>query len=404
MFGHVQIKNNLFIMIKPHQTPSVKSLVSSIILGALVFLSFACNELSQSRYVYEPITFEAEIDTIAKNFLWQDLIYADYPTQQFDNVVKVSVGESIQDAIDAVSQAGGGIVKLSAGEHIINEMITLKSNITIVGKGKDKTIIKQGPKLDQAALNAEAKPQIVDLLISNLTLKGTRKGRVNGILMKGRNESRHDRIMLQNVDVTDWACQGVHMKRTNNIIMDKCNIQYNGAGGGLFHNVYFLYNTNIVQNDCDMSFPVLGKGCKYTACTYVIAQRCTIRDCVGNGIQADHEQAGCFIFHKYHISGCGQVALWFPCEHYYDKFTYTEDPKYAPDHVVLNRCEIVDNTWGAMWRCVEKSMVLNCHFDNKKLDMGLLKCDMFIHESYFARGNRSFNSIEEWPEDVEVLW
>ena len=51
-----------------------------------------------------------------------------------------------------------------------------------------------------------------------------------------------------------------------------------------------------------ISAPVKGKGNKYTSCEYVLGQRCTIKDCKGNGIQADHEEAGYLFFHKYHVS------------------------------------------------------------------------------------------------------
>jgi len=40
-------------------------------------------------------------------------------------------------------------------------------------------------------------------------------------------------------------------------------------------------------------------------------------------------------------------------------------------HSNPNRCEIVDNTWGAMWRVAKDSYVKNSHFANKKIDMGL---------------------------------
>ena len=153
-----------------------------------------------------------------------------------------------------------------------------------------------------------------------------------------------------------------------------------------------------------MSFPLKGKGCKYTSCEFVLAQRCTIKDTKTNGIQADHEEAGYVFFHKYHISGCERVALWFPCEDYYDKFTYKEDPKYAPQKIILNRCEVVNNTWGAMWRAVNDSYVINSHFSNKKIDMGLLKCNVQMEKSIFEKGNKNYTDVKQWPEDVKILW
>ena len=123
-----------------------------------------------------------------------------------------------------------------------------------------------------------------------------------------------------------------------------------------------------------------------------------------NGIQADHEEAGYFFFHKYKISGSGRAAMWFPCEHYYDKYNYTENKKYAPQNVILNRCEIVDNAYGAMWRRVGGAYVINCKFDNKKLDMALFKCGVTMENSEFLKGIGEYDDIDNWPQGVNTLW
>ena len=98
-------------------------------------------------------------------------------------------------------------------------------------------------------------------------------------------------------------------------------------------------------------------------------------------------------------SRCG-----FPANIFYDKYNYTENPKYAPQRVILNRCSIVDNTWGAMWRAVNDSYVINCAFANKKIDMGLLKCDVTMENSTFDKGNEIYTDVKQWPSDVKILW
>ena len=358
----------------------------------------------KKAFAYTKVTIEQEVYAVMSDKWNDDFKHVDYPKQWLQNVVEVKPGQSIQKAIDNVYNEGGGVVFLKKGTHILNSTITLKSNITLIGEGRDKTILLQGEGIDNAAFNIEDKPQVTDLVIKDLTLKGKREGKVNGILFRGRNESRHTRVMLQNIDVTDWSAQGVHMKRTDNVIMDNCNFQYNGSAGGLYHNVYFLYNKYILQSDCNMSYPVKGKGNKYTSCEYVLAQRCTIKDTKTNGMQVDHDEAGYIFFHKYHVSGCARVALWFPCENYYDKYHYTENPKYAPQKVILNRCEIVNNTWGAMWRSVNDSYIINSVFDNIEVDMGLLKCDVTLENSTFKKGNEIYTDVKQWPKDVRILW
>jgi len=368
------------------------------------YILFEAEAAKQVDYTYSKVVVEPEVLSLIEDKWKGKFVQVTYPQQFLDKVIKVNVGEDIQAAIDEAHAAGGGVVSLAAGTHVLKNTLTLKSKVTLIGAGKAQTVLLQGAEMKGTGINVEDQPQLTDVVIKDLTLRGLRDGDGNGILIRGRNESRHTRIMMQNVTVADWAKQGVHIKRTNNIIMDKCDIQYNGTAGGLHHNVYFLYNKYLLQSDCDMSYPVTGKGNKYTSFEHVIAQRCTIRDCKGNGIQIDNEEAGYIFFHKYNISGCGHAALWFPCEYYYNKFDYTEDLKYAPQNVILNRCKIVDNAYGAMWRRVEGAYVINSTFDNRKTDMMLLKCDVTFENSIFNRGNKELEDVDEWPQAGKVLW
>ena len=57
-----------------------------------------------------------------------------------------------------------------------------------------------------------------------------------------------------------------------------------------------------------------------------------------------------------------------------------------------------------MWRMVNGSYVINSIFDNKKIDMGLLKCDVTIENSTFKKGNKIYNDVKQWPSDVNILW
>ncbi len=355
-------------------------------------------------YRYAEVVVEQEALDILSDKWGDKFQFAQYPTQQTKNVIEVAPGESIQEAIDAMNAKGGGVGKIKAGTHVVNSKIILKSNVTIIGEGIDKSIIEEGEGMERSCFTADVDSSVSDILIKDIWLKGLDINSVQGVFISGVNGQRHQRIMFQNFKVTGWGSHGVHIKRTDNLIFDKCTFTENGVRNGLYHNLYFLYNKEILQSDCDFSYPVMGKGCKYTSCEFVLAQRCVIDQCIGNGVQADHEEAGYLLLHKYKISNCGQVALWFPCENYYGKFDYTEDPRFAPQNVILSRCEIVDNTWGAMWRVVKGIYVVNSHFSNKKIDMGLLLCEIEIENSTFDRGNKFYDDLKQWPMDVHLLW
>ncbi|MFR9649587.1 MAG: right-handed parallel beta-helix repeat-containing protein [Rikenellaceae bacterium] len=378
--------------------------IFTLSLLLLTLAMVGCSDNIAKRAEVQVVEVESEALDIITQKWGDEFKHVEYPRQYLDYVVEVEPGESIQAAIDDASAQGGGVVLLKEGEHIVNEMIAIKSGVTIMGEGVDKSVVKEGSIDGNACFVIDTKPQIVDVILKDMSIIGENIGNVQGIFITGVNEARHQRIMFQNLVVKGWGSHGVHIKRTDNMVMDRCTFTENGIRNGLYHNLYFLYNKNLLQSDCDFSFPVMGKGCKYTSCEYVLAQRCVIESCKANGIQADNEQTGYFMFHKYKIANCGQVALWFPCEYYYGKFDYTENAKYAPQNVILNRCEVVDNMWGAMWRVVNGSYVINSHFSNKKIDMGLLKCEVEMEGSTFDRGNELYTDVEQWPEDVELLW
>ena len=53
----------------------------------------------------------------------------------------VSIGQSIQSAIDFLNYHNGGEVRLDAGTHTLTDDITLYSGVSLVGSGRDNTIL-----------------------------------------------------------------------------------------------------------------------------------------------------------------------------------------------------------------------------------------------------------------------
>lgn len=53
-------------------------------------------------------------------------------------------GEAVQEAVDAAGRAGGGEVRLAAGEHLVQAPLVLRDGVTLVGSGA-ATVLRAGP-------------------------------------------------------------------------------------------------------------------------------------------------------------------------------------------------------------------------------------------------------------------
>jgi len=346
------------------------------------------------------VNIEPEVLAIMADKWGDDFKHAEYPKQYLDNVITLNPGDDIQAAIDKVSSEGGGVVFLTEGVFETGDL-TIRSRVTISGVSRAKTIVKH--VTDGNIFDQVRGEKLTDFVLKDITFQGG-SGTNCGLHLHGDNDDRYQRFMWQNVTFENFGHSGIAISRVNHVIMDNSLFQHAGSKGGLHHNVYFLFVGNVLQSDCDMSYPTKGKSNKYTSTKYLLTQRCVMKDGKGNGIQADNDQGGYLFFHKHHFSGFAGTAMWFPCEEYYNKFEYTEDPKWVPQNVILNRCEVVDNTRGAMWRVVQgESYVINSHFDNKELDMGLLKCKVKMEQSTFDAGVEEYKDVEEWPKNVRIL-
>ncbi len=353
-----------------------------------------------AKYQVEKVRIEPEVVQTMEQKWGDDFVHAVYPKQYLGNVITLNPGEDVQIAIDKANESGGGIVFLTEGTHTTDDL-KIRSKVTLCGAGRNKTILKH---VGKGHFMNQAEKKLTDIVFKDITFQGGSETK-SGLNLRGQDDDRHERFMWQNVNITGINSHGIGISRVNHIIMDNSHFQQNGIKGGLHHNVYFLFVSYVLQSDCDMSNPVEGKSNKYTSTSHLLTQRCVMKNGKGNGIQADNDQGGYLFFHKHHLSGFARVAMWFPCEEYYNKFQYTEDPKWVPQHVILNRCEVVNNGYGAMWRVVGgKSNVINSYFDNNKVDMGLLKCKVKMDKnSVFKKGNESYNDVKEWPKDLKIL-
>lgn len=346
----------------------------------------------------DTVELESTVKTLIADRWSNDFTHVEYPSQNIANEVLVHPGESIQSAVDTLAAQGGGVVRLTEGIHTVAAKINLKNIITIVGAGRDHTVIRyQGT----GAAIGTAQRTLTDVVVKDLTIAGER-GTANlshGVLLEGVDPvaSRHSRIALQNLTVKDFTVHGVHMKRSSNIIMSNTKVHHNGEANGLYHNVYWLFDNNILQSDVDMSNPIRGKGAKYTSTSNVIVQRAQIRNSTVNGVQADGANDNKILFHKFDITGSGKTALWFIAEIFSNPNQYTEDPLNAPRDVIINESKITGNKRGGVWKIASNVQVINSTFANRDSDLLLMKSYPTFENTTFTHPPQYFTDPAKVP-------
>jgi polygalacturonase len=108
---------------------------------------------------------------------------------------------AIQNAIDAASSAGGGVVPLPAGTFLINGHLVLKSNVKLTGAGPSATIIKAGPKFLASTGPDGGYPVITTDGASNVTIANLTADQ-NGRVLNG-NANPAQRLSAYLIDLRD---------------------------------------------------------------------------------------------------------------------------------------------------------------------------------------------------------
>ena len=88
-------------------------------------------------------------------------------------VKQVAPGDDIQAAIDAVNREGGGIVQLLAKTYSLMSNINLKSNVVLLGAGKDLTILEFNGQTFGVNVVGTALSILKNYQIKNLTIQNS---------------------------------------------------------------------------------------------------------------------------------------------------------------------------------------------------------------------------------------
>lgn len=152
----------------------------------------------------------------------------------------------IQAAINALP-ASGGMIRFPTGTYKITSALTVRSNLTLRGSGRDKTVIAQVT----ANANGLTGVDVSHLSVEGLRLNGTGAGTGTGVKLTRSANPNTGHITLTNVVIYNFGTDGVEM--SNPIVSTCTNVTAvnNGAKGFNIHGVPAgAAGTSCVFNAC----------------------------------------------------------------------------------------------------------------------------------------------------------
>lgn len=218
--------------------------------------------------------------------------------------VDVSVGDSIQEAVERVSLAGGGTVNLGAGVHQISTSIKIESNVTLSGAGHSTTTINTAKVIKSIEQASEG---LQNVTIQNLTITGVAVNGSHAIhLVSYRKDHRQIKLLNVHASRTGW---GVHIKGAQDVIIRNCEFAKNGAKGkeGYAHNLYLRRCKNAMVSHTKLNGSTSGNGCNISYSKNITLDRCEVLNNYFRGIRAADTDG--YTVTNCRIGGNGRVGL-----------------------------------------------------------------------------------------------
>ena len=172
--------------------------------------------------------------------------------------VTVQPGGDIQAAIDRVSAAGvKGKVILVEGTYPCDATLVLKNYVTIVGAGRDKTVLRYASGDFTALKNKGEYSVLKDAGVENLRMEGEKKGAERyAVSITALGDTKHRNITFRDVEITGRGMS--HFKRCTSLVIEDCYFHDNfvtpDEGGSVyFQNLYIRHCEGVTLQDCDLS-------------------------------------------------------------------------------------------------------------------------------------------------------
>lgn len=150
---------------------------------------------------------------------------------------------ALQAAINAANAAGGGTVRIPAGNYKISAALTLYSNITLLGVGDSVTQITQSVTNTHILVG----DNLDYIVIRSLRLKGTGSGTGEGIALTTELAFS----LFEDITVTDCGSTGIDIAQPYVTAFNKVISRFNGGAGMYLHGTTGA-GTSISLNSCWM--------------------------------------------------------------------------------------------------------------------------------------------------------
>jgi parallel beta-helix repeat protein len=198
--------------------------------------------------------------------------------QALANAIMVTPGQSIQDALNAASKAGGWVV-VKSGIHKLPATLKMPSGVTLSGEGLG-SILFLDPASDNRDAIVNANDNLHDITIRDLVIEGSNKtdpgtdpnggrsyrGGYNrgGIIFRALNEGQMKNINFINLTVQNCTFNGVVVSGADAVNVIRCNFNENGStavpGPKLQHNLLLTHCRTVNIKDSRFDTSPYGSG------------------------------------------------------------------------------------------------------------------------------------------------
>ncbi len=138
--------------------------------------------------------------------------------------ISVRPGESIQQAVDLANDRGGGTVRLLAGTHSPPSDITMATRVSLIGEGRDRSIIDFGDAANGLLYVGTSGALLENFIIRDFTVQNS--NHTSGIQIDFCDFWR-----MENIRVTSCDQDAVSLDTCNDFIIDNVLSDTNARAG-----------------------------------------------------------------------------------------------------------------------------------------------------------------------------